>query len=62
MGGEGRDRGSGWGFPYERLREVRGWRVIEESKGGVEGGGGGAGPEPTRSIQIQNAHPHHLPA
>jgi hypothetical protein len=30
------------GLPYERLREVQGWRVIEEEKkGGVEGGGGG---------------------
>ena len=37
--GEGRDRGSGWGLPYERLRKVQGWRVIEEEEnGGVEGG------------------------
>jgi len=69
VSGGGRDRGSGWGLPYERLREIQGWRVIEEEEernGGVEGRGGGKcirrRGEPTGSIQIQNAHPHHLPA
>jgi len=66
VSGEGRDRGSGWGLPYERRREIHGWQVIEEEErnGGVEGGGKciRRRGEPTGSIQIQNAHPHHLPA
>jgi hypothetical protein len=42
------------GLPYQRLREVQGWRVIEEEKKRWRGGGVSAyaGGDPTGSIQI----------